>query len=385
MLLNVTILPGDGIGPEVTDEAVRILMRVSEVFGHELRLTRKDVGGAALRVCNDPLPQDTLQSCLTSQAVLLGAVGSPEFDSYPALLRPERGLLRLRKELGVFANLRPAVCFRALEDCSPLRTDIVRGTDIVIVRELLGGIYFGDPRSTQGSIGNRNAVDTMRYTEPEIERIARVAFELARSRKRKVTSVDKANVLDCSRLWREVVTRVAKEYPDVQLAHMYVDSAAMALVSRPTSFDVLLTENMFGDILSDQAGSVVGSIGMLPSASIGGGVALYEPVHGSAPDIAGRGIANPLGAILSVAMMLRYSFRLNSEAPCIEAAVDTVLSEGNRTRDLAKPGEQAITTAEMAIKVAEQISYIRAEACSADVSPAGCHGNPLSSGATMKK
>jgi len=374
MLLNLTTLPGDGIGPEVTEEAVRVLDSVAQVFRHELRLTQKDIGGAALRTSNDPLPQDTLQSCLSSQAVLLGAVGSPEFDSYPVHLRPERGLLRLRKELGVFANLRPAVCFRALEDHSPLRAEVVRGTDILIVRELLGGLYFGEPRSTQGSTGNRSAVDTMRYTEPEIERIARVAFELARSRRHQVTSVDKANVLDCSRLWRDVVTRVAKEYPDVQLSHMYVDSAAMALVSRPASFDVLLTENMFGDILSDQAGSVVGSIGILPSASIGGVVALYEPVHGSAPDIAGRGIANPLGAILSVAMMLRHSFRLNAEAACIATAVDAVLSAGNRTRDLAKPGQSAITTTEMGAKVAESIlSNRRADdlrTCSTGVTPA---------------
>jgi 3-isopropylmalate dehydrogenase len=374
MLLNLTILPGDGIGPEVIDEAVRVLEGVSQVFGHKLGLTRKDIGGAALRACNDPLPRDTLQSCLSSGAVLLGAVGSPEFDNYPVHLRPERGLLRLRKELGVFANLRPALCFRALEDSSPLRREIVRGTDILIVRELLGGIYFGQPRSTQGSTGNRIAVDTMQYAEPEIERIARMAFELARSRSRKVTSVDKANVLDCSRLWREVMTRVGKEYPDVQLSHMYVDSAAMALVSHPASFDVLLTENMFGDILSDQAGSVVGSIGMLPSASVGGAVALYEPVHGSAPDIAGRGIANPLGAILSVAMMLRHSFQLNAEASCIEAAVNSALSAGYRTRDLAQPGQQAIATAEMGRKVAEgMVAPARDDEfhrCSAGVTPA---------------
>ena len=374
MLLNLTILPGDGIGPEVIDEAVRVLESVAQVFGHELRFAQKDIGGAALRASNDPLPKDTLQSCLSSLAVLLGAVGSPEFDTYAAHLRPERGLLRLRKELGAFANLRPAVCFRALQDCSPLRKEIVRGTDILIVRELLGGIYFGQPRSTEGSTGNRTAIDTMRYAEPEIERITRVAFELARPRRRKVTSVDKANVLDCSRLWREVITRVGKEYPDVQLSHMYVDSAAMALVSHPTSFDVLLTENMFGDILSDQAGSVVGSIGMLPSASIGGAVALYEPVHGSAPDIAGRGIANPLGAILSVAMMLRHSFQLNAEAAGIEAAVDTVLSAGYRTRDLAQPGQSAITTAQMGSKIVEAIlGHTRTgelRSCSAGVPPA---------------
>ena len=355
MLLNLTILPGDGIGPEVTEEAVRVLANVAEAFGHRLRLARKNVGGAALVASNDPLPKDTIESCLSAGAVLLGAVGGPAFDSYPAGLRPEKGLLRLRKELGVFANLRPAVCFTALEGCSPLRAEVVRGTDVLIVRELLGGLYFGEPRSTQGSAGNRQAVDTMQYGEPEIERIARVAFELARGRRRKVTSVDKANVLDCSRLWRDVVTRVAQEFSDVQLAHMYVDSAAMALVSHPANFDVVLTENMFGDILSDQAGSVVGSIGMLPSASVGGTVALYEPVHGSAPDIAGRGIANPLGAILSVAMMLRHSFQLNNEAASVEAAVNAVLEKGYRTKDISSVGGRVMTTREMGEAVAAAV------------------------------
>jgi 3-isopropylmalate dehydrogenase len=355
MLLKIAILPGDGIGPEVTDEAVRVLEAIASIFKHELSLRKKDVGGAALTSSRDPLPQDTLQACLASGAVLLGAVGGPAFDNVPKDLRPERGLLRLRQELSAFANLRPAVCFPALEDCSPLRSDVVRGTDILIVRELLGGIYFGEPRSTEGAAGSRIAIDTMRYREPEIERIARVAFELARSRRRQVTSVDKANVLDCSRLWRDVVTRVAKEYPEVQLRHTYVDSAAMSLVSHPTDFDVLLTENMFGDILSDQAGAIVGSIGVLGSASIGGPVALYEPVHGSAPDIAGKGIANPLGAILSTAMMLRYSFRLESEAGCVEAAVASVLGAGNRTRDLAKPDQPSIGTAEMGRKAVSAI------------------------------
>ncbi|MGA8151402.1 MAG: 3-isopropylmalate dehydrogenase [Terriglobales bacterium] len=355
MLLNLTILPGDGVGPEVTAEAVRVLESIAVAFGHELKLLQRNIGGAALVASNDPLPQDTIQSCLSAGAVLLGAVGGPAFDKFPVPLRPEKGLLRLRKELGVFANLRPATCFPSLEGCSPLRADVVRGTDVLIVRELLGGIYFGEPRSTQGPAGHRVAIDTMRYGEPEIERIARVAFDLARLRRRKVTSVDKANVLDCSRLWREVVSRVAAEYPDVQLSHMYVDSAAMALVSHPSSFDVVLTENMFGDILSDQAGSVVGSIGMLPSASVGGPVALYEPVHGSAPDIAGRGVANPLGAILSVAMMLRYSFQLNIEAACVEGAVNSVLASGYRTRDLSNSEEGTSTTAEMGRAVAEAV------------------------------
>ncbi len=355
MLLNITTLPGDGVGPEVTDEAVRVLEAVAEAFGHQLSLTSKPVGGAALLSSKDPLPADTLQACLASGAVLLGAVGGPSFDNFPSHLRPESGLLRLRRELGVFANLRPARCFPALEDCSPLRPEVVRGTDILIVRELLGGIYFGQPRTTQGTVGNRSAVDTMSYGEAEIERIARVAFDLARSRRRKVTSVDKANVLDCSRLWREVVTQVGKQYSDVKLAHMYVDSAAMALVARPAEFDVLLTENMFGDILSDQAGAVVGSLGMLGSASIGGAVGLYEPVHGSAPDIAGQGIANPLGAILSAAMLLRYSFKLETEAACIESAVDGVLVSGLRTKDLAKAGESVVNTSEMGQKIAEAV------------------------------
>ena len=355
MLLKLTILPGDGIGPEVTAEAVRVLENVARGFNHQLRVERKEIGGAALLSSNNPLPDDTIQSCLTSGAVLLGAVGGPSFDKFRKHLRPESGLLRLRQELGAFANLRPAVCFPALEDSSPLRPEIVRGTDVLIVRELLGGIYFGEPRGTKGGAGNREAVDTMRYTESEIERIARMAFELAQNRRHKVTSVDKANVLDCSRLWRDVVTRVAQDYPDVKLSHMYVDSAAMLLVSRPAEFDVLLTENMFGDILSDQAGGIVGSLGMLASASIGGKVGLYEPVHGSAPDIAGRGIANPLGAILSAAMLLRYSFKLEREAASIETAVSSVLAAGNRTHDLAKPGQTALTTTEMGAKIAEAV------------------------------
>ena len=355
MRLKITVLAGDGVGPEVTQEALRVLRSVSAAFHHELALQHKDVGGAALLSSNDPLPKDTLQTCIASNAVMLGAVGGPAFDKYPANLRPERGLLRLRTELGVFANLRPAICFPALEDCSPLRPEIVRGTDILIVRELLGGLYFGEPRLIHGPQGDRLATDTMRYGEREIERIARVAFDLAMTRRRKVTSVDKANVLDCSRLWRDVVNRVARDYPHVELSHQYVDSAAMALVARPADFDVVVTENMFGDILSDQAGAIVGSIGMLASASIGGPVALYEPVHGSAPDIAGTGAANPLGAILSAALMLRYSFKLESEAAAVERAVVNVLNAGHRTRDLARPGQPTLTTAEMGSKVASAV------------------------------
>jgi 3-isopropylmalate dehydrogenase len=355
MLLNLTILPGDGIGPEVTEQAVHVLETVANRFGHQLQLQHKPIGGAALTAVNDPLPPATLQACLASSAVLLGAVGSPAFDHNPGHLRPEAGLLRIRRELGAYANLRPAVFFPALEDTSPLRPEIVRGTDIMIVRELLGGAYFGQPRSIEGNPGSRVAVNTMRYGEQEIECIARVAFELAMKRRRKVVSVDKANVLECSRLWREVVTRVGKDYPEVKLGHQYVDSAAMLLVQRPADFDVLLTENMFGDILSDQAGGVVGSLGLLASASIGGAVGLYEPVHGSAPDIAGKGIANPLGAILSVAMMLRHSFQLEKEAACIENAVSAVLSQGARTADLAGKSHAAISTTEMGRRVVEAV------------------------------
>ncbi|HKN37116.1 MAG TPA: 3-isopropylmalate dehydrogenase [Terriglobales bacterium] len=360
MFLKLTILPGDGIGPEVTDEAVRVLEVIAETFGHQLGLGRKNIGGAALVSGNDPLPADTLQACLSSGAVLLGAVGGPAFDEYPRHLRPEAGLLRLRKELGAFANLRPAVCFPALQESSPLRPDVAKGTDILIVRELLGGLYFGEPRSIQGSDGSRLATNTMTYGEAEIARIARMGFDLARTRRRKLVSVDKANVLECSRLWREVVTRVGKDYGDVQLSHMYVDSAAMLLVMRPVDFDVLLTENMFGDILSDQAGGIVGSLGLLASASIGGAVGLYEPVHGSAPDIAGKGTANPLGAILSVAMLLRHSFHLEREAACIESAVSQVLDAGCRTRDLIKAGQPATSTTQMGEKVRESVKLLAA-------------------------
>lgn len=355
MLIQITALPGDGIGPEVTAEALRVLRTVAESFGHELQVTEKLVGGAALVAHNDPLPAETIGACLSSKAVLLGAVGGPAFDHYARNLRPEAGLLRLRKELGVFANLRPALCLPGLEDLSPLRPEVVGGADLLIVRELLGGVYFG-VRSTSGDLGSRKAFDTMAYTEPEIERIARIGFELARNRRKRVTSVDKANVLDSSRLWRDVITRVGREYPGVQLEHTYVDSAAMALVSRPASFDVIVTENMFGDILSDQAGAVVGSLGLLPSASIGGKVGLYEPIHGSAPDIAGKGIANPLGAILSVAMLLRYSLQLEPEASAIEIAVREALAEGHRTRDLAAKTQSSVSTRQMGEFVASRIA-----------------------------
>jgi 3-isopropylmalate dehydrogenase len=355
MKMRITVLPGDGIGPEVTTEAVCVLEALAGVFKHETDFTFKDIGGCAIRKHNDPLPEDTLNACLEADAVLLGAVGDPEFDNHPTNLRPEAGLLRLRRGLEAFANLRPARLFDSLAGASPLKPEVVKGTDILIVRELLGGLYFGEPRHISDVNGVREAINTMRYSEPEIERIARVAFELARSRRGKVTSVDKANVLECSRLWRETVTRVARVYPDVKLEHQYVDSCSMALVARPASFDVMLAENMFGDILSDEAGAVVGSLGLLASASIGGRVGLYEPVHGSAPDIAGLGLANPLGAILSVAMMLRFTFKLEEEAAAIEQAVERVLEAGHRTSDLAKPGELKLSTTEMGQRVIEQL------------------------------
>jgi len=353
MKLRVTSLPGDGIGPEVTSQAICVLEEVAGGFGHDLELDEKEIGGVALEKFGNPLPDATIQACLASEAVLLGAVGSPAFDHNPRELRPETGLLRLRQELGAFANLRPAVFYPTLAACSPLREEIVKGTDILIVRELLGGLYFGQPRFIEGVDGTRHALNTMRYGEPEIERIARVAFQLARTRRRRVLSVDKSNVLECSRLWREVVTRIAFDFPDVHLSHMYVDSFAMSLVLKPAQFDVILTENMFGDILSDEAGGVVGSLGLLASASIGGPVGLYEPVHGSAPDIAGQNVANPLGAILSVALMLRHTFHLPKEAQCVEAGVTAILKGGFRTRDLARPGERTVSTEEMGAQIAE--------------------------------
>jgi 3-isopropylmalate dehydrogenase len=361
MLIMITTLPGDGIGPEVTAQAVRVLEACAEIFGHQLKITEKNVGGAALVASNDPFPKDTEEACLSSGAVLLGAVGGPAFDKYPGHLRPEAGLLRLRKALGVFANLRPAVCLPGMEAMSPLRPEIVAGTDVMIVRELLGGVYFG-ARSTEGQPGSRRATDSMTYTEPEIERIAHVGFKLAQGRRKQLFSVDKANVLDSSRLWRDVVTRIGASYPDVKLSHGYVDSTAMALVSKPASFDVIVTENMFGDILSDQAGAVVGSLGLLPSASVGGKVGLYEPIHGSAPDIAGQGIANPLGTILSAGMLLRHSFQLEEEAASIETAVKQVLSAGHRTRDLAEKGAASVSTQQMGDLVVQYLRSIASRA-----------------------
>ena len=335
MKLSIALLPGDGIGPEVIGQSTAVLEAVAGKYSHELDLQSGLFGAAAIRKTGDPLPPDTLQMAKSAKAVLMGAVGDPEFDTLPPEKRPEKGLLRIRKELAVYANLRPAVCYPALEDLSPLRREIVKGTDLIIVRELTGGIYYGTPRGVDRSGPEPVGVNTMTYTQSEIERIARVGFKLAQGRGKLLTSVDKANVLDTSQLWRETVTRLGKdEFPGVKVEHQLVDSCAMQIVTNPGRFDVVVTENMFGDILSDEAAVLTGSIGMLPSASLGDDSGLYEPVHGSAPDIAGQGIANPFGTILSAAMMLRHSFGLEREASAVEAAVTKAVEAGVLTRDL---------------------------------------------------
>jgi 3-isopropylmalate dehydrogenase len=329
---TIALLPGDGIGPEVVDAAARLLRALSARAGVEIALDSYLIGGAALRAGLPALPEATLEACRRADAVLLGAVGDPAFDHLPSADRPEGGLLALRRGLGVYANLRPARLWPGFEDAGPLRPEVARGADLLIVRELTGGLYFGEPRGIDREAGM--AFNTMRYTVAEIERIARVAFDAARRRRRHVTSVDKANVLETSQLWRSVVTRLAGDYPDVTLQHMYVDACAMVLITAPARFDVILTENLFGDILSDEAAVIPGSIGLLPSASLGDGPALYEPVHGSAPDIAGRDAANPVGAIASASLLLRHSLGRVAEADALDAAVETTLRSGCRTADL---------------------------------------------------
>jgi len=352
MTLDVLLLPGDGVGPEVTRQAVRVLGEVARSFHHELDLAEGLVGGEALARTGSPLPDETQRLAKTRSATLLGAVGLPEYDHHPPDRRPERGLLDLRRLLGVYANLRPVRTFPASLAATPLKPEIVKGTNLVIVRELTSGIYYGRPRGLSGSGPEERAVNTMCYTRSEVERVARVAFELARERRRKVTSVDKANVLETSQLWRRVVTEIASLFPDVTLDHLLVDNCAMQLVLNPGRFDVVLTENMFGDILSDEAAVLSGSIGLLPSASLGcigprgARVGLYEPVHGSAPDIAGTNAANPLGAIGSVALMLRHSFRLEHEARRVEEAIDAVVASGRVTSDM-RPGGPPATTSEV--------------------------------------
>jgi 3-isopropylmalate dehydrogenase len=336
MNANIVLLPGDGIGPDVVDAAVRVLGRIGERFGHEWTFTKKLIGGVALRAGLPPLPPDTLDAAKRADAILLGAVGDPSFDHRPPAERPEAALLGIRRELGVFANLRPARVWPGLEEAGPLKPSILAGTDLVVVRELLGGLYYGTPRGIAAD--GASAVNTMSYTRPEIERVARVAFQLAERRKRRLVSVDKSNVLEVSRLWRNVVMDVAKEFPSVTLTHELVDAAAMKLALAPAKFDVLLMENMFGDILSDEAGAVCGSLGLLPSASLGAGAGLFEPVHGSAPDIAGKDIANPIGTMASAAMLLTDGLGLHEEAAAITSAIEQVLRSGLRTADVAPPG-----------------------------------------------
>jgi 3-isopropylmalate dehydrogenase len=352
---RIAVLPGDGIGPEIIREAVNILGIVAERAGVLLDLQERFVGGAAYDRFGTPLPDDVLETARLSDAVLLGAVGGPQWEALDYSVRPERGLLGLRSGLGLFANLRPVVVFEDLLDASPLKPDVVRGIDLLIVRELLGDAYFGKPRGVRMEDGQRIGVNTMVYTESEIRRIATAAFGLARGRRKKLLSVDKANVLEMTELWREVVTEVGRDYPDVELRHMYVDNCAMQLIRNPGQFDVIVTTNMFGDILSNEASMLTGSLGMLPSASLGAKTAMYEPSHGSAPDIAGMGVANPLATILSAAMLLRHSLEMPAAADLVEKAVHTVLQEGFRTQDIRQPGAVVIGTAEMGKRVAEKV------------------------------
>jgi 3-isopropylmalate dehydrogenase len=346
--MKIAVLPGDGIGPEIVRQAVKVIERL-KADGLAVETATAPIGGAGYEAAGDPLPDATLDLARSADAILLGAVGGPKFDTLDRPLRPEQGLLRIRKALGLFTNLRPAMVYEELADASSLRPELVAGLDIMILRELTGDIYFGSPRGRRTlDNGEREGFDTMKYSESEIRRIAHVGFAIARRRGKKLCSVDKANVLDTSILWREVVNEVARDYPDVELSHMYVDNAAMQLVRAPKQFDVIVTGNIFGDILSDEASMLTGSIGMLPSASLDANdKGLYEPIHGSAPDIAGRDIANPLATILSVAMMLRYTFANETAAARIEAAVRQVLREGVRTGDIAKPGERTVGTEQM--------------------------------------
>lgn len=363
MRFTVAVLPGDGVGPEVAAEGVRILKRVGERFGHEFDLHYGDIGGVSIDNHGLALTPQTLKMCKRCDAVYLGAVGGPRWDDPLAKVRPEDGLLGLRKGLGLFANLRPVKIFPMLVDTSNLKPDVVRGVDLVFVRELTGGLYFGKPKKRWETPRGRRVVDTLAYSEKEIERIIRVGFELARTRRRKLTSVDKANVLESSRLWRQIASEIASEYPDVELEHQLVDACAMRLIQRPADFDVLVTENMFGDILTDEASMLAGSMGMLPSASLAGvprgGVSrafgMYEPIHGSAPRRAGQNIANPIATIMSCALMLRYSFGLSNEAETVEGAVNQVLAEGYRTYDIMAEGMKKIGTRETGELIAERV------------------------------
>ena len=354
---TIAVLPGDGIGPEVTTEAIKVLDAVASRFGHDFDLRYGRIGGNAIDDFGTPLPDETLDMCGNTDGVLFGAVGGPKWDDPNAATRPEDGILAVRKSLGLFANLRPVKVFPAIVNSSPIKPHLLEGVDIMVVRELTGGLYFGKPKKRWDTSRGRRAVDTLKYSEGEIERILRVGFELARGRRGRLTSTDKANVMATSRLWREIATELAAEYPDVELDHMYADNLAMQIIRAPGQFDVIVGENTFGDIISDEAAVLAGSLGMLPSASLAalpasGGrrrrvVSLYEPIHGSAPDIAGQGIANPIGMVLSTAMMLRYSLGLDEEADAVERAVDGVLAEGYRTPDIAGDGGDVVGTTRM--------------------------------------
>ena len=348
MKAKIAVLAGDGVGREIVPEAIKVLKVVAEKFGHTFEFLPGDIGGQAIDKVGVPLPQDTLTLARQSDAILLGAVGGPKWEGLEYSLRPERALLGLREHLGLYANLRPAKLYPMLAEASSLKRDVIDGIDILVIRELTGGIYFGKPKGIEKlPNGDERGINTEIYTTGEIRRIAKVAFEAARKRRKKVTSVDKANVLESSELWRRIVSEVHKQYPDVELGHMYVDNAAMQLVRNPRQFDVVLCNNMFGDILSDEAAMLTGSIGMLPSASVGAQIGLYEPIHGSAPDIAGRNIANPIATIASAAMMLSYAFQLDKEAEAIEQAIVKTLDLGYRTKDIQGPGARIVGTTEM--------------------------------------
>ncbi len=354
---KIAVLPGDGIGPEIVREAVKVLNVLGTRHDAAFEIEEALVGGASIDANGVPLTDSTLELAKKSDAVLLGAVGGPKWEGLDYSIRPERALLALRKELGLFANLRPARLYKPLLDASTLKPEVVDGVDLLVVRELTGGLYFGTPRGVEKlPDGTERGVNTLVYTTPEIERIARVAFEVARKRRKKLTSVDKANVLEATELWRKVVSRVAEDYPDVELSHMYVDNCSMQLIRDPKQFDVIVTENTFGDILSDEAAMVAGSIGMLPSASLGSGKqGMYEPIHGSAPDIAGKDLANPIATILSVAMMLKFSFDMPEAAQEIEGAVEAVLERGLRTADIHRPGTKKVACSEMGEAIVEEI------------------------------
>ena len=353
---NIAVIRGDGIGPEIVNQALLVLKRVAELYGHTFTYTDVDMGGCAIDKWGDPLPQEMLQKCIESDSVLLGAVGGPKWNDVPGHMRPEKGLLRLRAGMGVYSNNRPAKIWPQLADASPLKESIVqKGIDFIIVRELIGGIYFGKHETVQRD-GQKVAIDELTYSEEEIRRIGRIGFETARKRGKKLCSVEKSNVLDSSRLWKKVMHKLAAEYPDVELSDMLVDNCAMQIVKDPSQFDVVVTENMFGDILSDEASMITGSIGMIPSSSLGASsCGLYEPIHGSAPDIAGKDIANPIGTILSAAMMLRFSFDMAREADCIESAVSNVLDAGYRTGDIFSPGCSPVGCTEMGRLILENI------------------------------